>query len=45
METIKVIAGWLPEEKEIGILAFEKVRQAEMYSFEYSNEWLKDPKS
>lgn len=45
METIKVIAGWLPEEKEIGILAFEKVRQAEMYSFEYSEEWLKDPKS
>ena len=46
METIKVIAGWwLPEEKEIGILAFEKVRQAEMYSFEYSDDWLKDPKS
>ena len=48
METIKVIAGWWwwwPEEKEIGILAFEKVRQAEMYSFEYSEEWLKDPKS
>ena len=46
METVKVIAGWwLPEEKEIGILTFEKVRQAEMYSFEYSNDWLKDPKS
>ena len=45
METTKVIAGWLPEEKEIGRLAFEKVRQTEMYSFEYSNDWLKDPKS
>ena len=45
METIKVIAGWLPEEKEIGTLSFEKVRQAEMYSFEYSDDWLKDPKS
>ena len=45
METIKVIAGWLPEEKEIGILAFEKVRQTEMYSFEYSDDWLKDPQS
>lgn len=45
METIKVIAGWLLEEKEIGTLSFEKVRQAEMYSFEYSNDWLKDPKS
>ena len=45
METTKVIAGWLPEEKEIGRLAFEKVRQTEMYSFEYSEEWLKDPKS
>ena len=46
METIKVIAGWwLPEEKEIGTLSFEKVRQTEMYSFEYSNDWLKDSKS
>lgn len=45
METIKVIAGWLPEEKEIGTISYEKVRQTEMYSFEYSEEWLKDPKS
>ena len=46
MDTVKVIAGWwLPEEKEIGTLSFEKVRQAEMYSFEYSNDWLKYSKS
>ena len=46
MDTVKVIAGWwLPEEKEIGILSIEKVRQTEMYSFEYSDDWLKDPKS
>ena len=45
METVKVIAGWLPEEYEIGTISYEKVRQAEMYSFEYSNDWLKDPKS
>lgn len=45
METIKVIAGWLPKEKEIGTISYEKVRQTEMYSFEYSEEWLKDPKS
>ena len=46
METIKVIAGWwLPEEYEIGTISYEKVRQTEMYSFEYSDDWLKDPKS
>ena len=46
METVKVIAGWwLPEEYEIGTISYEKVRQTEMYSFEYSNDWLKDPKS
>ena len=46
METIKVIAGWwLPEEYEIGTISYEKVRQTEMYSFEYSNDWLKDSKS
>ena len=46
METVKVIAGWwLPEEYEIGTISYEKVRQTEMYSFEYSNDWLKDPQS
>ena len=46
METVKVIAGWwLPEEYEIGTISYEKVRQTEMYSFEYSDDWLKDPKS
>lgn len=45
METVKVIAGWWPEEYEIGTISYEKVRQTEMYSFEYSNDWLKDPKS
>ena len=40
METVKVIAGWwLPEEYEIGTISYEKVRQTEMYSFEYSDDW------
>lgn len=45
METIYVLAGWLPEEVVIGTLAFEKVRHTEMYSFEYTEEWLKTPNS
>lgn len=40
METLKVIAAWNPQEIEIGTLSYEKVRQSEIYSFEYSEEWL-----
>lgn len=40
METLKVIAAWKPREIEIGTLSYEKVRQSEIYSFEYSEEWL-----
>lgn len=40
METLKVIAAWKPREIEIGTLLYEKVRQSEIYCFEYSDEWL-----
>lgn len=42
---MRVLAGWLPEEIVIGTLAFERVRHTEMYSFEYTDEWLKTPNS
>ena len=40
VKTLKVIAAWKPQEKEIGTLSYERVRQSEIYSFEYSDEWL-----
>ena len=40
METLKVIAAWKPQEIEIGTLSHERVRQSEIYCFEYSGEWL-----
>lgn len=40
METLKVIAAWKPQKIEIGTLSYERVRQSEIYCFEYSEEWL-----
>ena len=40
MENIKVFAGWIDVKTEIGTLSYEKVRQSEIYCFEYSDEWL-----
>lgn len=45
METLKVIAAWKPREIEIGTLSYEKVRQSEIYCFEYSDEWLNNKDS
>ena len=40
MENIKVFAGWIDVKTEIGTLSYEKVRQSEIYCFEYSDECL-----
>ena len=45
MEVLKVIAAWKPQEIEIGTLSYEKVRQSEIYCFEYSDEWLNNKDS
>lgn len=44
MERIEVIASfdWLEREETVGILGYEKLRGTDMYTFEYSRQWLKD---
>lgn len=44
MNRLEVIASfdWLKEEKTIGYLGYDKLPEHNVYSFEYSKQWIKD---
>jgi len=44
MEKLEVVASfsWLEKEETVGTLSYEKLRGADVFSFEYSRQWLKD---
>ena len=44
MNRLEVIASfdWLKEEETIGVLGYDKLPDHDVYSFEYSRQWIKD---
>ena len=44
MNKLEVIASfdWLKEEETIGVLGYDKLPDHDVYSFEYSRQWIKD---